>query len=55
MEWKPVAERLDIKLENTVDALPILEAIRDWMESFEVFHGTMDEVFLNITGKEIRE
>ena len=55
LEWKPVAERLDIKLENTVDALPILEAIRDWMESFEVFHGTMDEVFLNITGKEIRE
>lgn len=55
LEWKPIAERLDIRLENTVDALPILEAISGWMESFEVFHGTMDEVFLNITGKEIRE
>lgn len=55
LEFVPVAERLDIKLENTVDALPILQDIQGWMESFEVFHGTMDDVFLNITGKEIRQ
>lgn len=49
------AERIDVRLDNTVDALPILQDVKDWMESFEVFHGTMDDVFLNITGKEIRE
>ncbi len=55
LSWARAAERIDIRLDNTVDALPILQDIQGWMESFEVFHGTMDDVFLNITGKEIRE
>ena len=55
LSWVRAAERIDVRLDNTVDALPILQDVKDWMESFEVFHGTMDDVFLNITGKEIRE
>ena len=55
LSWVRAAERIDVRLDNTVDALPILQTVKDWMESFEVFHGTMDDVFLNITGKEIRE
>lgn len=44
-----------IKLKHTLDALDILQEMRSHMESFEVLQGTMDDTFINITGKEIRE
>ncbi|SFC21293.1 ABC transporter ATP-binding protein [Butyrivibrio sp. YAB3001] len=44
-----------VKLKNTKDAIPILNKVNDVLDSFEVLHGTMDDVFLNVTGKEIRE
>lgn len=43
-----------IHLKNTIEAIPILKEVENLLESFEVVHGTMDDVFLNITGKEIR-
>ena len=42
-------------LSHTVEALPILHVCKDSIGSFEVTRGTMDDVFINITGKEIRE
>ncbi|MDE7323592.1 MAG: amino acid racemase [Lachnospiraceae bacterium] len=44
-----------VKLKNTKEAIPILNKVNDVLETFEVLHGTMDDVFLNVTGKEIRE
>lgn len=41
-----------IELENTMDALRILNEKQDQIEGFEVIQGTMDDVFLNITGRE---
>ncbi len=38
------------ELENTLEALPFLESARPYLESFEVIHGSMEDVFLNITG-----
>lgn len=55
LRWKNDAELIDIEIANTMDALPILDTIRKWIESLEILHGTMDDVFLNITGKELRE
>lgn len=55
ISWKEDGELLDIALKDTKSSLPILNDISTWIESFEVIHGTMDDVFLNITGKEMRE
>jgi len=40
---------------NIADALPLLELCKQYLLSFEVVLGSMDEAFIAITGKEIRE
>ena len=50
-----VSDTAVISLASTMDALPILELCKDYIESFEVVKGTMDDAFIAITGKEIRE
>ncbi|MDP4093357.1 MAG: ATP-binding cassette domain-containing protein [Bacillota bacterium] len=45
----------DLKIPNSLKALEILKATEKYVNSFEVIHGTMDDVFLNITGKSLRE
>lgn len=35
---------------DTMDAIPFIAEAQPFMESFEVIHGSMDDVFLNITG-----
>lgn len=54
-EWTATSDFIDVKLKSTIDALSVLPPIKDNIESFEVLYGTMDDVFLNITGKELRE
>ena len=44
----------EIKLKNTLEALEILEGYKGDIKSFQVIQGSMDDVFINITGKEIR-
>lgn len=44
-----------IRLEDTVKSIPVLTDIKDNIESFQVLNGTMDDAFIEITGKEIRE
>lgn len=39
-----------IELESTLSAIPIIEAVKDSIEMFEVKCGSMDEAFINITG-----
>lgn len=43
-----------IKLNNTMESLPILELVKEKIESFQVLNGTLDDAFIEITGKEIR-
>ncbi|PKM73213.1 MAG: ABC transporter [Firmicutes bacterium HGW-Firmicutes-16] len=50
-----VADTVTVPLSTTLDALPIIESSRDLIEGFEVIKGTMDDAFITITGKEIRE
>lgn len=47
--------KLSIKLNNTLEALPILSRVSNLIHGFEVVQGTLDDVFIEITGKEIRE
>ncbi len=53
--YTQVADQMIVKLENTLDALPIIEKCRAFIHGFEVLRGTMDDAFITITGKEIRE
>ena len=38
-----------VKIDNTMDALPLLEEMQELLYGFEVIQGTMDDVFLNVT------
>lgn len=49
------ADTLIVPIPSTMDALPILESCRELITGFEVVKGTMDDAFIAITGKEIRE
>ena len=53
----PYMEAVDcikLDIENSMDALPILEACKPYITAYEVTAGTMDDAFIAITGKEIR-
>lgn len=45
---------VNIPVEDSFEALAILKTIEQDITSFEVIRGNMDDVFVNITGKEIR-
>jgi multidrug/hemolysin transport system ATP-binding protein len=42
---------VNIKLENNLDAINIVNKIKDDMINFEVINGTMDDAFIEIIGK----
>lgn len=46
---------LEVKLQNAFEALPIINSVRPYIRDFEVLSGTMDDAFIQITGKEIRQ
>lgn len=48
-------EFLEICLKSTMDALPVLDECRELIRDFSVIKGSMDDVFIGITGKELRE
>ena len=55
LEYKQVADSFTIQITGSLEALPSIEATKDLLDSFEVLKGTMDDAFINITGKELRE
>lgn len=46
---------MDIPLNETMDALPILEQVKDHIDGFEVIQGNMDDVFLNAVGYALKQ
>ena len=48
-------KQAEVVLAHTNEAIGILPKLEPYIESFEVVYGTMDDVFIGITGKEIRE
>lgn len=55
LQYSVLADTITVSLSSTLDSLPIIESCRNYIESFEVVKGTMDDAFIAITGKEIRE
>ncbi|MFA9377940.1 MAG: ATP-binding cassette domain-containing protein [Lachnotalea sp.] len=51
--FKEKSNHISITLENTLEAIPLINGLKDIISSFEVIQGTMDDVFLNITGKSL--
>jgi len=46
---------IEVLLSSTIDAIAIIDQCRAYLSGFEVIRGTMDDAFIAITGKEIRE
>lgn len=46
---------IKIELKSTKDSISILNKYKDAVKDFSVIKGSMDDVFLQITGREIRE
>ncbi len=55
MSFTENAGTIRINIPNTLAALPLIDTFRSEIESLEVVNGTMDDAFIAITGKEIRE
>lgn len=55
MQYSEIGGVLNIFIKNTLESLKILDKCRDKIDNFEVLNGTMDDAFIAITGKEIRE
>ena len=55
LKWEKRDEILDVRVENTMDLFDLITPVKNQVESLEAMHGTMDDVFLNITGRKIRE
>lgn len=48
--WEERNGVITARLGDTREALPVLNALGEGLESFEVIHGSMEDVFLHITG-----
>ncbi|MPN06802.1 hypothetical protein SDC9_154059 [bioreactor metagenome] len=48
-------KQLEIQLVKTKDAIRLINDCKDYITAFEVLRGTMDDAFIAITGREIRE
>lgn len=55
IHYKIVAEQVIIRIPSTISAVPLINQFKDLITGFEVTKGTMDDAFIAITGKEIRE
>lgn len=45
----------EIPVSSTLEALPIIDPVKDRIEGFEVLQGNMDDVFLNAVGRKLTE
>ena len=48
-------EYLVVSLSDSLAAIPVLSAVEALLEGFEMVQGSMDDVFLNVTGKTAEE
>lgn len=55
ISFTTIANTIEVLVSSTMETIPIIEACKDSITSFEVDKGTMDDAFIAITGKEIRE
>lgn len=47
--YSVLEERIFVKIDSTLSAMPLLVKMEDRIQGFEVIQGTMDDVFLSVT------
>ncbi len=52
-DYEIASNCVKISVNNTKEALPIINSLEGFYDNFEVIQGNMDDVFLNITGKKM--
>lgn len=55
IEYKVKSDMIECKLVSGKDFIPHLENLKEMVDGFEILKGNMDTVFLNVTGKNLRE
>ena len=55
MDFSKYKKYLEIKFKNTKSAMDFIVNNKNLIEDFEVIKGSMDDVFLAVTGKELKE
>lgn len=55
VKYKEKSGTFHVGIPDSLKALEILKKLERYVFSFEVIHGTIDDVFLGITGKTLRE
>lgn len=53
--YKEKSNHITITIPDTKASIPVLNELAPYINSFEVVQGTMDDAFINITGKQLRE
>lgn len=51
--YKQRDEILQIRVKDSMASLPLLNEVSSMIEGFEVVQGSMDDVFLNVTGRKL--
>ena len=54
LKYDVVADQVIVPVKNSKDALMLLKESEYYIKSFEVLNGSMDDVFLNITGEALK-
>ena len=52
INFQQKGEIIEIKLDSTMGAFPLVERLKYYVTNVEIINGTMDDVFLDITGRE---
>lgn len=55
LNYKLINDMIEIELSSTDEAKNLLVKYQDLIHDFEVIKGKMDNVFLNVTGKQLKE
>lgn len=55
LNYKVKVDAIEVFVKSSLESLSILKSIESNLSSFEVLEGNLDNVFVNLTGKEIRE
>ncbi len=53
IEYSVKESTFTIWIDSTLDAIPIIDSVKHLVQGFEVLHGTMEDAFINIIGKEV--
>ncbi len=53
--YKEETNRLNIAIKSTKESIKIINLVEQYIKSFEVMQGTMEDAFLNITGVSLKE